>query len=136
VPNFDSYDLVKDIFSVDNYKEFYLTNINWTIDDPQNATENGVLKGIDILDILLSDTAITLENRTKAQSLTGKITIDIPGIEIDEYELYTKYKKHFPNLTISYGEHVGELKEAYHMTFMSSDEAEATIHYEVDAPYD
>lgn len=138
VPNFDSYNLVKEVFSTNISKFFYLTNVNWVITDAQLATENGKLVGIDILDILLSDKALSAKNGyTKAQSLSGNIVINIPGIIVDEYAIYEKYKKLFPNVNISYGENVGELKQSYKMTFMTSnDPSIATVHYTVDAPND
>ena len=138
IPNFDSYELVKEVFSTSTAKSFYLTNINWNISDSQNATENGKLKGLDILDTLWSNLAYPANNNyTKAQSLSGIITIDIPDVEIDEYEIYEKYKQKFPNVTIKYGSNANGLKKSYKITFMTSDDPEtAVVHYEVQAPND
>jgi hypothetical protein len=57
VPNFNSYNIVKEVFSSTTLaKTFHLTNINWIIEDAQKATaivnERNKLTGIDILDIL------------------------------------------------------------------------------------
>lgn len=137
VPNLNSYGLVKEVFSTTTAKSFYLTNINWTITDTQTATENGELKGIDILDILLSDKAYPSNNNyTKAQSLSGTITLDISGVSVDEYAIYEKYKKAFPNVNIKYGSNMGDREEAFDIIFMTDDSDEAIVHYEVKAPND
>lgn len=134
IPNCDTYELVKQVFSTEIAKYFYLTNINWNISDTQVAMENGKLVGIDILDILLSDKAYPInENYSKAQSLSGTITINIPDIKVDEYEIYNKYKKNFPNITIQYGDNIGEIITAYNLVFKTSNDVDATIHYAVKA---
>ena len=132
VPSCNTYNLVKQVFSTENAKSFYLTNINWEITDAQIATENGRLTGIDILDILLSDKAYpSKEDYSKSQSLSGVITINIPGIKVNEYEIYEKYKQSFPNVTIRYGSNIDEIVTAYNLVFMTSNDETAVVHYEV-----
>ncbi len=136
VPSCNTYSLVKQVFNSQNAKSFYLTNINWEIADEQIATENGKLVGIDILDTLLSEKAYAKEGYTKAQAISGTITINIPEVKVNEYEIYEKYKKDFPNVIIQYGDAIGEIVTAYDLVFMTSNEDDAIIHYQVKTSSD
>ena len=134
VTKLNSYPLVKKVFSTAPAKGFYLTEVNWVITDDQvNVTtkDNGktYITGIDILEILKDTTrAYPLRNLTVAQALTGTITIDIENANINEYEIYNKYKSIYPNLTIQYSDRVA-LEQAIDLRFMSGDGT--TVHYQV-----
>ena len=137
VPSFDSYGLVKKVFSGNTTKKFYLTNINWTISELQEGMDaNKNLNSIDILEKLLSEKAQpSFSNLSKAQSLTGTITINIPGCIVKEYDIYAKYKSQFPNLTILYGPNIDKNNStmAYDIKFISENSENAIDHYHVKA---
>ena len=61
---------------------------------------------------------------SKADSLAGTITIDIPGAIVDEYAIYSRYVDEFPNLIINYGENIGGITSAYTINFYSQSEDE------------
>ena len=138
VPSYDSYGLVKKIFSGNTVKKFYLTNVNWTVSERQEGMDiDDNLKSIDILEKLWSEKAQTsFSTLTKSQSLTGTLTINISGCKVNEYEIYSLYKTKFPNLTILYGPNIDKTHSvlAYDIKFMSEeDPAEAIEHYHVKA---
>lgn len=140
ITGIDTYDLVKDAMSAGT-TAFYLTDINWVIDDTQAGAikneDDGItyLESIDILEQM----AESLTNNqsavypktgyTLAQALTGTITIAVPDITANEYDLYEKYKSIFPNVTIKYDENVTNVQRSPTLYFMSGDET--TVHYKV-----
>ena len=131
VSNVDTYELTKEIFNGESVKQFYLTNINWNINDAQDGqNESGKLESIDILETLLSDKAAARDGYTKAQCLSGIITINIEGCSVDEFTIYNKYNKLFPNLKIKYSDKVSVTK-AKHIVFMNDSADDAIVHYEV-----
>jgi hypothetical protein len=133
IPNINTYPLVKEVFSTEAAKSFYLTNINWVIEDEQNAVEGTKLVGIDILDTILSNKAYPINNNyTKAQSISGTILVNIPGYSVNEYEIYKKYKELLPNVEIKFSEAMTVTK-AYNIIFKTDNTNEALIHYEVKA---
>jgi hypothetical protein len=81
---------------------------------------DGKITQIPILEYLLSKSSVKVDNTqsveiTHAEALSGKITINVTA-SVDEYEIYNKYNKHYPNIEIEYGENVTR-KEAYKINF-------------------
>jgi len=66
------------------------------------------------------------------EALTGTIVID-GDFRVNEFDIYKKYKKNFPNLTILYSSKV-DLIKAYRINFIV-DEINK-IHYSTLAPVD
>jgi hypothetical protein len=71
-------------------------------------------------------------NYNVAQSISGKITINIPGLTVNEYDIYKKYKETFPNVEIIFGDKITTTK-AYNIIFKTDETEDALIHYEVKA---
>ena len=123
-PIVDTYDLI----SKSNILKYYLDGINWEITD--NSLENGALVKIDVLDKLLEKaTPETSDTRT---SLTGNIVINLgdKAYTVDEFAIYNKYNRKFPNLKITYQGNV-TVTPAIKITFMESDSLESDVLFEV-----
>jgi hypothetical protein len=54
-------------------------------------------------------------------SLSGVLTIKV-NCKVNEFEIYEKYKKYYPNLTIKYEVGKGNLTEAIKLKFYKNDE--------------
>ena len=123
-PFVDSYDLV----SKSTLQRYCLNGINWIITN--NTLDNGELKQIDILEKLLSPGTLPLESMTTITALTGKITIDLT-CSADQYEIYKKYCKQFPNLEIIYNTAEGKvsLNPAVTIEFKTDEGSNSDIHY-------
>ena len=130
--NYNTYPIVKTAFesayiNKEIQKTFYLTNINWIIDD--NSLVDGKLINIDILDWLDQDNFKSyFEGNNKKTSITGTITIDMK-CEVDEYVLYEKYRQKYPNVVIKYNE--GEDKVIITKAKKIVFKIDNNIHYEV-----
>lgn len=134
VPNFDSYELIKNQCDGKTIRTFYLKGFNWTITEAQSSSnmDGNTLIGIDILDRLADDNKVNVPNEyTKKQSIVGTIVIDIPGITVNEYDLYLKYKNIFPNVEIKFGENISSISPAYELIFKSENTDNASIVYQV-----
>lgn len=123
-PGIDTYDLVKN----SNIQSYSLLDVDWTITD--NNLTNGVMTNIDILDKLLAVSPKDDEGNPigTAPMLTGKITIK-QACSVDQYEIYKKYVKYYPNLEIIYD--VSDLNPAVKITFLSDEDINSDIHYQV-----
>ena len=135
----DSYRLTKSAMSAGE-TAFYLTDINWVIDDEQNGVEtkaDGItyLTSIDILEqmaeSLTNDQSAVYPKTgyTLAQALTGTITIKVPNVTVVEYDMYNKYRAMFPNITIKYDESVTTVQRSPTIYFMGGDGT--SVHYKV-----
>lgn len=120
-PIVNTYDLVN---NSPNLSQYFLKNIDWTITN--NELVSGELKNIDILDKL---SGLIPLGSTSAASLTGKITIDII-CSVDEFEIYKKYCKTYPNLEIVYSNKV-TVDNAITLSFLSDDADNAIVYYTV-----
>lgn len=131
VPQYDGYELANSLFNIHqgkNQVDYVLTNINWKI-----PFEDGTkVDTIPFLDMLIQDgtTIKPAENYSRETALTGVITLT-GNITGDEYQLYRKYKKYFPDLAIAF-ESAG-ISKANTITFMSDEQGSEnnTIHYQV-----
>jgi hypothetical protein len=134
VGGYNSYPLAKKSFENDkNTVTYYFTNVNWIIDD---FAEGENVKSIPILDSLINVKSFLPETGQKrATALTGVITLK-GNIHVDEFAIYEKYKKEFPNIEFRYdiGES-GSLNRAVNITFMNLDRNSEnnTVCYEVKA---
>lgn len=141
--DFDTYPLAKMITTerpANSTTEFYFKNINWRIDSLESADtiDSGKLTGLGVLDCLLdSDISNPIDGERKA-SLSGTLIIAIPNVTIDEYEIYDKYKRAFPNLDIVFDTSASgmEVNSAYTLTFYNDnpDDEDSTVFYSVKAP--
>ena len=142
VPALDSYPLVKSVF-IDNLnisesgatKYFRLININWIIDE-NSINAEGKIERIDILENLLSTKVKALNNADKRVSLSGVIKIAVPNAKVDEFEIYNRYHKQFPNLVIEYDTEVSTVTKAISIQFMRLEEYSEnnTVFYQTYAP--
>lgn len=134
VGGYNSYPLAKKSFENDkNTVTYYFTNVNWIIDD---FAEGENVKSIPILDSLINVNSFLPEaGQKRATALTGIITLK-GNIHVDEFAIYEKYKKEFPNIEFRYdiGES-GSLNPAVNITFMNLDKNSEnnTVCYEVKA---
>ena len=129
ISNFNTYPIVRQALEVcknnsEIFKSFYLTDINWTIED--NSLVDGEIENIDILDIINLSNVVSEEGYTKEQSINGTITIDM-NCKVDEYTIYEKYRKLFPNIKIQYSSKVNKT-DAVKIEFKID---ENSTHYEV-----
>lgn len=90
--------------------------------------QNGEVVGIKVLDKLL--TAQPQQGYSTSTALIGKIVIDV-DCTVDEYTLYEKYAKQYPNLIIDYTNKVSGLNPAVEIIFMAGDNENSAIHYRV-----
>lgn len=109
-----------------NILHYQLQGINWTITKNTLAPGNN-LETIDILEKLLKITNNTYGST--AVCLTGTITIDI-SCNVDEYKVYQRYCKQYPNLEILYSDKA-TVKKAHKLTFMTDDTDNKTVLYTV-----
>lgn len=122
----DTYDLVNKCG--DKNLQFYLLlGINWIINE--NKLTGSSLEQIEILDKLLKKSP--KDGYTHKTALTGTITIDLgeTAYTVDEYALYEKYHKAYPNVTINYAGNVAP-NIAPKITFYE-DDVNSRVLYEV-----
>ena len=107
---------------------YALTEFEWVVDAENGLViEDGKVVGLTVLDKLMTKLP---NGGTTAAALIGKITVDI-NCNIDEFEIYKKYCKTYPNLIIEYTDKVLGLNPAVELTFMSGEEDTAVVHYRV-----
>lgn len=103
----NTYELCYNMLTSENGGKFKLNNINWLINSVDNnlIIEDNKIVGIEVLDYILNNTdKISQLEGLLSNALTGTITIDISSNNVDEYELYSKYIKVFPNLKFIFSE--------------------------------
>lgn len=132
---------VKNCPAFDNYsyqialkspiQQYVFNDFIWTITENTSehfVLENGEVKGLVVLDKLLA--ANPKLDYTTATALIGTIKIDVDCV-VDEYEIYAKYSKQYPNLIIEYTNKVSGLDPAVELKFMAGDSVASAIHYRV-----
>lgn len=135
-PSVDTYNLVK---RSDALNRYYLTKVNWVVNDIEDISqESGFLTGINVLDHLLrkdaegNDLCLPIAGYTTQTALTGTLTINVAGVSINEYYIYKKYNKKFPNLTIHYGSNaLPNLNKASRVIFYENDEEGSDVLFSV-----
>lgn len=137
----DSYNLIKKALKINEVQtegnrsvleSFCLQGINWKIEDPEDVEINNQneIIGIKVLDLLSNiNPYINTSNLARADRLIGKIHVDVGNYIIDEFTLYNKYQKIFPNVTLLYTS--TGLKEAYHIKFYNSENIMGEPYYTV-----
>lgn len=73
---------------------------------------------IPVLEQLQTKTVVNSKNH--AEALIGNISINIPGVEVDELAIYNKYKDVYPDVKISYGPNMS-VDGAYKIKFYYTD---------------
>ena len=99
----DSYPIVKNMFKTDvAARSYLLTQVNWNLTEEDDfILEGNEIKAIDILDKLADEASPLADNI--AQALSGTLTINIDKT-VDQFAIYNKYNRKFPNLKILYGD--------------------------------
>lgn len=114
--------------------------INWEITDSSDIIiENGKMTGIKVLDRLgAAPKDSPFYDKVKpwgvptSEALTGKITINVntgSNYIIDEFDLYMKYHKIYPNLEFEYKS--GNVQKAFVIKFYNTEEALGDPYYTV-----
>lgn len=137
----DIYDSVKEIYinncpALDTYTykfaktpqltRYQFTDVNWVIDGTDDddfiLDDGNNVTALRALENLTDSNTAPKDGTTTMTALTGTITIDTP-CNIDEYAIYEKYAKIYPNLVISYTDNVGSgLNRAVELLFVSTKE--------------
>ena len=108
---------------------YQLNEVNWKITSTGETYQltddfvltNGEVTGIIALDNLNDNNTAPKQGITTATALTGTLTIDVP-CAIDEFTIYKKYIKTYPNLIISYGPNVGAGRDpAVELLFLTNE---------------
>lgn len=128
-PAFDSYSYELALRAPINYYVFndFVWNITENSDTHFDLVDGEVV-GIKVLDKLLQ--ALTQEGYTTSTALSGIINIDVDCV-VDEFKIYKKYCKQYPNLIINYTNKVSGLNPAVELKFMGGEGESAAIHYRV-----
>lgn len=125
-PTVDSYDIVKN----SKLLHYQLQDVDWVITD--NVLNGKKLETLEVIDKLKD-----IENNSygpSVTSLTGRVLIDM-DCEVDEYTIYQKYCKAYPNLEIVYSEKVN-LNPASPKLVFYGDEGKTVPIYSVHGPAD
>jgi hypothetical protein len=129
-PALDNYTYRFALSETDFVKNYCITDFIWEITNKADLVEeNGKIVDITALKHLAEGTAI---NNNRATDLIGKIIIKA-NCSVDEYALYSKYAKVFPNVVIEYDTSEGKVTldpPAVNIVFYSNAEGNL-IHYQV-----
>lgn len=129
-PGINTYDIVK-VALENNLDKYSLQGVNWTaIETDDFEIENGEIVGIKVLDGLINKSPYG--EITVAESLTGSLVVDVTAsgnYTIDEFVMYQKYHKIFPDLDITYKS--SGLKPASFIKFYSSETVVGDPQYSV-----
>ena len=133
VSNIDTYSIIKAMMANDATvasKDYKLLNVNWTLNSEDDFIydASGKVEAIAILEKL--QLAKPVNSLPFAQALTGTMTIEI-NKTIDQYAIYDKYNKIFPNLEIIYAESTPIIPAKTIRFFNDSQENNPEEHYYV-----
>ena len=102
----DSYGLVRGAVLVPaqtRLESYCFQGVNWEITEVSDVTiENGAITAINILDRLHEDLVPYDGVSSHAEALTGNLVVNVGNYTVNEYALYNKYYKIYPNLKITY----------------------------------
>ena len=128
-PHIDTYSLIcgASIYLPDNesiLESYCIQNFNWVINNINDLDyDEDRIVGIKILDYLTPSDDKNLYpykgEYNQDQALIGSIQINCKGIA-NEFDIYQKYHKDFPNVTITYGNSV-DLEAASEIKFYNSE---------------
>jgi hypothetical protein len=137
----DSYKIARDAIlvpAVSRLESYCFQGVNWEITNTDDVViENNEIIGIKILNKLAAiDEAegylglAPYEGLTShGEALTGTITVKVGDYKINEYALYNKYNKVFPNLNIRYESN--NLQSASRIDFYNSEVVMGEPYYSV-----
>ena len=130
VPLLNTYNILKGNLNANGQlviTDYYIEGFNWTLADISDfeIDANNNIIGIPILDRLSVKNSYGV---SRAMSLLGSLTIDLPGYGIDEYALYHKYLTIYPNVEIKYSDRVTADSNKSHFN-----RAEKIYFYRIDA---
>ena len=130
-PAFDEYSY--NIALLANLQQYVFIDFTWTISDTDLnkhfiIDENNKVTGIKVVERLMAAQPKT--NYTTITALDGTIVVDV-NCNIDEYAIYQKYSRTYPNLVIEYTDKVTDLNPAVELIFKASESDNATTHYRV-----
>ena len=129
-PAFDEYSY--NIALLANLQQYVFTDFTWTISDTDLnkhfIIEDNKVTGIKVVERLMAAQPKT--NYTTITALDGTIVVDV-NCNIDEYAIYQKYSRTYPNLVIEYTDKVTDLNPAVELIFKASESDNATTHYRV-----
>lgn len=111
---------------------YALTEFNWTIGEDVDFVvgDDGTVLGFTVVDKLITKLP---NGGTHAAALVGTIHVDdVPGAT-NEYNIYKRYCKIYPNLIITYDDSIDDdvLNRAVEIVFMGNDTEDAAVHYRV-----
>lgn len=109
-------------------QRYQFTDVHWVIDNADGTdfvtNPSGEVIALAALENLTDENTGPKEGTTTVTALTGKITIDTP-CTVDEYKIYMKYAKTYPNLIIEYSDKVGAgFNPAVELIFMTTKESQ------------
>lgn len=111
-------------------KNYTLTSFIWTINETNEDNfdiQNGSVVGLKVLDKLAK---LNVDSTT---NLVGTIVINT-NCSIDEYDIYAKYIKLFPNVSITYTDIVIDRIAAYELKFLTEEGSEDIYYYTLGKP--
>lgn len=110
---------------------YALTEFNWTIGKEEDfVIDNEAVLGLTVVDKL----STRLPNGgTHAAAFVGTIHVNNAPRATNEYNIYKRYCKIYPNLIITYDDSISNdiLNRAVEIVFMGNDTEDAAIHYRV-----
>ena len=112
-------------------QQYVFNKFVWTItenSDTHFTFDGDKVSGIKVIDKL--NAALPQQGYTQATALEGTIIIDV-DCNVDEYEIYNKYSKIYPNLIIEYTDKVTGLDPAVEIIFKAGDSDTSLNHYRV-----
>ena len=102
----DSYGLIREavlVPKITRLESYCFQDVNWEITDVSDVTiENNEIIAINILERLYNDLVPYDGINSHAEALTGSLIVNVGNYNINEYALYNKYYKQYPNLNITY----------------------------------
>lgn len=129
VPAFDQYGY--NIALRAPVQQYVFNEFTWNITD--NPTEHFEFNGDKVSSIKVLDKLLAASPKigyTTKTALEGTIVIDV-DCKIDEYDIYAKYSKDYPNVIIEYTDKVTDLNPAVEIIFKSGDSNDSLTHYRV-----
>lgn len=126
-PAFDQYSYLLALNSL-KLTTYLFNDFIWTLNI--NTTEHFDYDSGNVVGIKVLEKLGKLSSSNSSTTLIGTIKIDC-NCNVDEYDLYNKYVKKYPNLIIEYTDKVTGLNPAVELKFMAGDTEASAVHYRV-----
>lgn len=119
-------------------KRYHLNEFNWIIkNEVENydlsndfkLKEDGSIESILAIDNLMDENTAPKDGSTPATALVGTITVNVPCV-VNEFDLYEKYIKTYPNLVIKYKDVGDGYSPAAELIFLKMKDSKE-VHYRV-----